>query len=128
MNRKETIQYMLSLAGEGTAVLTSSTIHEDIPTIHDISRRDGARLRSGGEVRHVGFGVFIGTAPNGTEFSFMGGGALSRSDEPFDEGQISWCILAPSAGSRGSAAEMYESMGYDLPAAAALKSLLAEEG
>lgn len=97
--------------GEG-AVLVAGKVHDDLPTIQEVSHREGARLKTDGEVQHHGFGLF--SAKVGDEkISFDGGGAMRRADT------FSWCPLIASV-------DQLAAMGYDLDAAKAAIVELAE--
>jgi len=105
MNRTEALQEMLEMLDRTGGVLTAGEIHPDVPTIHDVGNRDGQRLKSTVPVEHKGFGLFMGMTPNGEKFSFDGGGAMYRSEEPYPEG-ISFTALRCSF-------EAAKSMGYN---------------
>jgi hypothetical protein len=80
---QEAYQRMLELLDQGLGVLTGGEIHPDIPTIQDISHRDGVRLQCLKEVRHIVLGLFKGETASG-EFSFDGGGAMRRVTDDED--------------------------------------------
>ena len=102
MNKQETLLKMLALVSEGTGVLTAGEIHPDIPTIHDVGDNEGRRLKTDGEVRHLGFGYFSARVGN-DKVGFDGGGAMRR----VDDADWSWCPYT------GPVVET----GYDLDAA-----------
>ena len=78
MTDREAFDKMLETLNSTTGVLTSAPIHQDIPTIHDVSHREGCRLRCNTEVRHAGWGLFMAEV-GGKRFSFDGGGAMKRA-------------------------------------------------
>lgn len=99
MNKTD-LQILLDHVNQGTAVLTAGRIHENIPTIHDVSHRDGARLKTDSEVGHFGFGHF--EALVGTQnVAFAGGGLMNRTES------FSWTVL------RANPNQLHV-MGYDL--------------
>ena len=79
MTDKEAYVKMLETLSATTGVLTATEIHPDIPTVHDISHREGCRLRCDTELRHAGFGLFLAEV-GGKRFSFDGGGAMIRAE------------------------------------------------
>ena len=79
MTDKEAYVKMLEILNATTAVVTATQIHPDIPTVHDISHREGCRLRCDTELRHAGFGLFLAEV-GGKRFSFDGGGAMRRAE------------------------------------------------
>jgi len=84
MDDRKDLEAMLDCLDNGRGVLTAGEIHEDIPTVHDVSHRPGTRLQTAGEVRHLGMGYFTAKTTNG-EVNFDGGGAMRRSKS------FSWC-------------------------------------
>jgi len=111
MTDKEAYAKMLETLTATAGVLTATQIHPDIPTIHDISHRQGCRLRCTTEVRHAGWGLFVAEI-GGKRFSFDGGGAMRRSET------FSWTPL------RFDAPALAE-LGYDVEAVRAALTELA---
>jgi len=66
---RETIKKLLEEVKKGNAVLTAGNI--GIPTIHDIK-----------DARHLGFGLFEATLPNGNTIDFDAGGAMHQAPKP----------------------------------------------
>ena len=97
----------------GVAVLTAGVIDPAIPTIHDVGIRDGHRLRATGEIRHAGFGFFVGSTPAG-EFSFTGGGAMQELPAP----GCGWTVLRATPA-------VLDALGYDMDAVTAALERLA---
>lgn len=79
MTDQEAYVKMRDTLSATTGVLTSSEIHADIPTIHQVGHREGCRLRCDTPVRHCGWGLFLADV-GGKKFSFDGGGAMMRCD------------------------------------------------
>jgi len=79
----EALQSMRDRLEHGEGVLTAGTIHDDIPTIHDVGHRDGAKIKVPFAVVHCGFGLFKAPAPTDEArdgaFFFDGGGMMRRS-------------------------------------------------
>jgi len=112
MTDHEAFEKMLDTLNSTTGVLTSGEVHPDIPTIHDISRWEGCRLRCDTEVRHAGWGLFLAEA-GGKRFSFDGGGAMRRAET------FSWTPLRFDEPG-------FSELGYNLEAVrAALQKLMA---
>ena len=100
---REVLGRMLGLVQDGEAVATAGEIHPDIPTIHDIGK--SGKIRTVGEVKHVGFGCFKAYMGEGlSDLTFLGGGALYHDGDHW-----AWCPIG------GPAAEA----GYDFAAAEA---------
>ena len=97
------------------AVLTAARIHADVPTIHDINNRKGARLQTKTEVKHLGFGFFEAMTESG-KLTFEGGGALRRAPNG-ENSDLGWCPLYADPG-------VLDDLGYDRAAVrAALESI-----
>ena len=112
MTEKEAYQKMLDTLNATTGVLTSTTVHKDIPLIHEVGHREGCRLKSDTPVRHCGWGLFMAEV-KGKKFSFDGGGAMYRSNG------FSWTPLRFDEPG-------FEDLGYDAEAVRkALEELLA---
>jgi hypothetical protein len=128
MTRQEALVKMLAMVTTGDGVLTAGEIHPDIPTIHNVSHRDGARLKSTVEVSHCGFGLFKGVSPNGHEFFFDGGGAMRRAEaDEVGEG-FSWCPFTAGSGVPFEAHRDTITMtGYDFHKVASALQELVEE-
>lgn len=111
MTDAEALQGMLELVDKGRAVLVTGKLHDDLPTIQEVSHHEGARLKTTTEVNHAGFGLFTAKVDDQT-ICFDGGGAMRRGDS------FSWCPLTAST-------EALAAMGYDLGAArAAINELI----
>lgn len=91
MTKQEAFDKMLRFLATGTGILTSSEIHPDIPTVHDVGNR-GHRLQTAGPTTHLGFGFFEAKTENG-KVSFDGGGAMYRVKDENGNWLFSWTAL-----------------------------------
>ncbi len=112
MTDLEALQEMCNIVQAGGAVLVAGKVHEDLPTIQQVSQRDGARLKVDTPVGHHGYGLFAAKV-GGEMISFDGGGAMRRA------GTFGWCPLVASP-------EALAAMGYNLEAVEAAISELIE--
>jgi len=87
---------------EGRGVLTAGDIIPGVFTIHDVGQREGHKLRTKTEARHLSFGYFKADGWN-----FNGGGAMYRSAS----NNFAWSPLFSDEG------ESVEVVGYDIEAA-----------
>jgi hypothetical protein len=113
MTITEALVKMLVHLDEGTAVLTGREIHPDIPTIHDVGHQEGRRLRTDGEVKHLGFGCFVARVSE-DRVSFDGGGAMYHA-ESTEEQKERWSYGFGWTLYRGPRAYI-EKTGYDFDA------------
>ena len=114
MTKQQAYKRMLDLLVNGVGVLTTSGVHDDLPTIQDVGRREGQRLQVVTEVRHAGMGLFLAQAPfGGKDISFDGGGAMQSAEDEDGKWLFSFTPL------RCDSQEQLVSMGYDYEAAIA---------
>jgi len=114
MDNLEALQILKEHLTAGNAILTAGNLHDNIPTIHNISHRDGASLKVDSEVLHAGFGCFYAKV-GGRDITFDGGGAMTRIAD------ISYTLLQATP-------EQLESMGYDIEEVlASVEELISEE-
>ena len=107
------------MPNRAVGVLTAGEIHTDLPTIHDVSHREGARLKCWTPVEHKGFGLFMAKTEQGNEFCFDGGGAMHRA------ATFSWTRL--DRGSRNPGVPHLEELGFQMVLARqAVRELLAK--
>jgi len=94
------LKYIDEHAGRG--VLTAGDIIPGVFTIHDVGQREGHKLRTKAEARHLSFGYF-----KADEWNFNGGGAMYRSES----NNFAWSPLYSNEGTS------VEEIGYDIQAA-----------
>jgi len=124
MTAQEAYQQMLDRVNDGGAVLTTSGVHPDIPTIDEVGTRNGQRLQCTTEVRHCGFGLFMAGTPSG-QFCFDGGGAMQRAQDDDGNWQFSWCPLTAKSADYAKFDDILSDLGYDRQAVkVALESLI----
>lgn len=97
-------QELIDNLKKGNAILTAGSLHEDIPTIHNVSNHPDAILQVDDEVRHAGFGLFLAKVGD-TDISFNGGGAMRRVENESESYSYTFLSASP---------KQLESMGYDI--------------